>query len=145
MYVMPKQLTFAASVRAVVETAGLALHDEKPKRISRLFDETIADCSFGSGRRWACGKCRQRSLKPPSKPSECRRPLRGDFVFESCVSGTKRIQRHRRAPKHGLSAIPYLLAGKGAFKLNLPQSGREILSRLSILPCRSTTKITASD
>src|SRR5580704_9219027 len=89
-------------VRAVVKTADLALHDEKPERISRLFDETIADCSFGS-RRWrACGKCRQRSLKPPSKPSERRRPLLGNFVFEACPSRTKRNQRHRGAPKHGL-------------------------------------------
>jgi hypothetical protein len=93
------------------------LHDEKPERTSRLFDETIADFSFGSGRPRACGKCRQRSLKPPPKPSERRRPLLGDFVFESCVSRTERIQRHRGAPKHGLPAIPYLLAGKGAFKL----------------------------
>jgi hypothetical protein len=50
-----------------VETAGLALHDEEPERISRLLDE---DLSTGRGRRRACGKCRQRGLKPPSKPSE---------------------------------------------------------------------------
>jgi hypothetical protein len=43
-------------LRAVVETAGLALHDEEPERISRLFDETIADFSIGSGRPRACGK-----------------------------------------------------------------------------------------
>jgi hypothetical protein len=43
------------------------LHDEEPERISRLFDETIADFSIGSDRRRACGKCSQRSLKPPSK------------------------------------------------------------------------------
>jgi hypothetical protein len=55
----------------LVETAGLALHDEEPERISRLFDETIADFLIGVGRSWACGKCRQRGLKPPSKPSEC--------------------------------------------------------------------------
>src|SRR5450755_3860409 len=55
----------------LVETAGLALHDEEPERISRLFDETIADFLIGMGRSWACGKCRQRGLKPPSKPSEC--------------------------------------------------------------------------
>src|SRR6266576_3199972 len=54
-------------LRALVETAGLALHDEEPERISRLFDETIADFSIGSDRRRACGKYRQRSLKPPSK------------------------------------------------------------------------------
>jgi hypothetical protein len=34
----------------VVETAGLALHDEESERISRLFDETIADFSIGIGR-----------------------------------------------------------------------------------------------
>jgi hypothetical protein len=99
-------------VRAVVETAGLPLHDEKPERISRLFDETIANCSFGSGRPWACGKCRQRSLKSPSKPSERRRPLLGNFVFEGCPSGTKRIQRHR-ARSDTWPAIAYLLVGKG--------------------------------
>jgi hypothetical protein len=92
-------------VRTIVETAGFALHDEKPERISRLFDETIADCSFGRGR-WACGKCRQCSLKPSSKPSESRCPFLGYFVFEGCPSRTKRTQCHRRAPKHGLSAIP---------------------------------------
>ena len=54
----------------LVETAGLALHDEEPERISRLFDETIADFSIGIGRPRACGKCRQRGLKPPSKPPE---------------------------------------------------------------------------
>ena len=52
------------------ETAGLALHDEEPERISRLLDETIADFSIGIGRPRACGKCRQRGLKPPSKPPE---------------------------------------------------------------------------
>ena len=76
-------------LRAVVEAAGLALHDEEPERISRLFDETIADFSIGSGRPRACGKRRQRCLKPPSTPSERRRPLLGDLLFESCVSGTK--------------------------------------------------------
>src|SRR6266478_9982466 len=63
-------------LRAVVETAGLALHDEEPERISRLFDETIADFSFGSGRPRACGKCRQRSLKP--RTHRCRRRARLD-------------------------------------------------------------------
>jgi hypothetical protein len=29
-----------------VETAGLALYDEKPKRIPRLLDETLADLSI---------------------------------------------------------------------------------------------------
>jgi hypothetical protein len=53
------------------ETAGLALHDEKPECISRLLDQTIADFSIGMGRPRTCGQCRQRGLKPPSKPSEC--------------------------------------------------------------------------
>ena len=57
-------------LRTVVETAGLALHDEEPERISGPLDETIADFSIGSGRPRACGKCRQRGLEPPSKPSE---------------------------------------------------------------------------
>jgi len=52
------------------ETAGLALHDEEPGRISRLLDETIADFSIGIGCPRACGQCRQRGLKPPSKPPE---------------------------------------------------------------------------
>jgi len=46
------------------------LHDEEPERISGLFDEAISDFSIGIGRPRACGKCRQRALKPPSKPSE---------------------------------------------------------------------------
>ncbi|MET3845030.1 acyl dehydratase [Bradyrhizobium sp. OAE829] len=33
----------------LVETAGLALHDEEPERIPRLFDETIADLSIRVG------------------------------------------------------------------------------------------------
>jgi hypothetical protein len=94
-------------LRAVIETAGLALHDEKPERVSRLFDKTIAGCSFGSGRGWACGKCRQRGLKPPSKPPERRRPLLGDFVLEGCAPRTKRIRRHRRAP--GMACRPTLI------------------------------------
>ena len=53
-----------------VETTGLALYDEEPKRISRLFDETIADFSIRIGCPWACGKCHQRGFKPPSKPRE---------------------------------------------------------------------------
>src|SRR4051794_13495311 len=53
-----------------VETAGLALHDEEPERVSRLFDETIADFPIGICRPWARGKCRQRGLKPPSEPPE---------------------------------------------------------------------------
>lgn len=73
-------------LRAVVETARLALHDEEPECISGLFDETIADFSVGIGRPRVCGNCRQRGLKPPSKPSERRRPLLDDVVFESCVS-----------------------------------------------------------
>jgi hypothetical protein len=57
-------------LRAVVEAAGLALHNEEPERISRLFDETIADFSIGRVRPRACGKCRQRSLsRRPSRPS----------------------------------------------------------------------------
>jgi len=103
-------------VRAVVETAGFALNDEKPKRISRFFDETVADFSFRSGR-WACGKCRQRSLKPPPKPPERLRSLLGNFIFEGCPSRTKRIQCHRRAPKYGLSATAYLFVSNGLFKL----------------------------
>jgi len=54
----------------LVETAGLALHDQEPQRISRLCDQTIADFAIGVGRPRACGKCRQRGLEPPSKPSE---------------------------------------------------------------------------
>ena len=54
-------------LRTVVETAGLALHEEEPERISRLFDETIADFAIGSDRQRASGMCHQRSLKPPSK------------------------------------------------------------------------------
>jgi hypothetical protein len=106
------------------------LHDEKPERTSRFFDETIVDCSFGSVRGRACGKCRQRSLKPPSKPAERRRPFLGNFVFKGCPSRTKRIQRHR-ARSESLSVIPYLLVGKGPFKSKtFPQSGRDFLSRL---------------
>jgi hypothetical protein len=47
-------------VRAIVETAGFALHDEEPERISCFFDETIVGSSFGnaasaaSSRRPAC-------------------------------------------------------------------------------------------
>jgi len=72
-----------------VETAGLALHDQQPERISRLFDETIADLSIGTGGPRACGKCRQRGIEPPSKPSERRRPLLGDLVLERSVSRTE--------------------------------------------------------
>jgi len=57
-------------LRAIVETTGLALHDEEPKRISSLFDETVADLTIAIGRPWARGKCRQRGLKPSPKPSE---------------------------------------------------------------------------
>jgi hypothetical protein len=46
----------------VVETAGLALHDQEPGRISRLLDQTVADFSIGIGRSRVCGKCRQRGL-----------------------------------------------------------------------------------
>jgi hypothetical protein len=38
------------NLHAVVETAGLALHDEKPERIARLFDQAVPDCSFGGPR-----------------------------------------------------------------------------------------------
>ena len=55
---------------AVVETAGFALHDEEPERISGLSNETITGFSIGSGRPRACGECRQRGLEPTSKPSE---------------------------------------------------------------------------
>src|SRR5262249_31592297 len=57
-------------LRAVIKTAGLALHDEEPERISRLIEETVADFWIGMGRPRACRKCCQRALKPPSKPSE---------------------------------------------------------------------------
>jgi hypothetical protein len=99
-------------LRAVVETAGLALHDEEPERISRLFEETIADFSIGRGRPRVCGKCRQRSLKLPSKPSGRRRPLLGDFVFRSCVSGTRQIQRHRRALRNIACRLPLIFRAR---------------------------------
>src|SRR6516164_6535239 len=76
-------------LRAVVKTAGLALHDEKPERISRLLDEIVADFCIAMGGPRACRKCRQRAFKPPSKPCERRRPLLGDLIFEYCVSGTQ--------------------------------------------------------
>src|SRR5262245_56361961 len=99
--------------RAVVETAGLALHDEKPKRISRLFDQTIPDFSIAIGRPRACGKGRQRRLQPSSKPSERDCPLLDDLVFERRVSETKQIQRHGGAPKPGLPVVPHLIARRG--------------------------------
>jgi hypothetical protein len=99
------------------ETAGLALHDKEPERISRLLDETIADFSIGIGRPRACGKCRQRGLKPPSKPPERRRPLLRDLVFERCVSGMKSIHRHiGELRKRSLPIISNLLVGSGLFK-----------------------------
>jgi hypothetical protein len=57
-------------LRAVVEAAGLTLDDEQPEGVSRLFDETITGFSVGRGHPRARSKCRQRSLKPPSKSSE---------------------------------------------------------------------------
>ena len=69
-----------------VETAGLALHDEEPERISRLFDEAIAKLPVGIGRPWACGQCRQRGLRPLSQP-----PERRDFSSATPI-GALRIQ-----------------------------------------------------
>lgn len=134
-------------LRAVVETAGLALHDEKPKRISCLFDETIAGCSFGRGRGWACGKCRQRaaSSRRPSRPSA---DALSWAISYSTVTYPERSEFNAIGALRTMAcrAIPYLLAGRGAFKLKtFPQIGRDFLSRLSILPCRSTAKTTASD
>src|SRR6266550_5668096 len=40
-----------------VETAGLALHDEVPERMSRLIDETLADFLIGMGGSRIRGKC----------------------------------------------------------------------------------------
>jgi hypothetical protein len=87
-----------------------------------------APCSTGLSRisrsalavRGACGKCRQRGLKPPPKPSARRRLLLGDLVFESCVSGTKKIQHYIAAALRNvacrLSLI--LLVGRGCSRQN---------------------------
>ena len=87
-------------LRAVVETAGLALHDEEPERIARLLDQAIANFSLGSCRPRACGKCRQRGLEPPSNEAN--------------------PTPWGRAPKRGLPLIPDILVGRQCSRQNAP-------------------------
>lgn len=70
-----------------VEFAGLALHHEKPERISRLFDETIAVFPIGISHPRARGKCRQRGLGVPNEVHARMGPL-----AMPCIRPTKTIE-----------------------------------------------------
>src|SRR6202049_1450313 len=84
----------------VVETAGLALHNEEPKRIFRLLDQTGANLWIDLR---ACANRLQRGLMPAPQAPQRRRSFFGDFVFEGGESRTKGIRRDERGSERGLS------------------------------------------
>jgi hypothetical protein len=102
----------------VVETAGLALHDEEPERISRLFDETIADFSIGIGR--PRGMRQVPSARPQAAAQAVRAPTPSpgrSRIRELCIRNEENSTLYsRRAPKRGLPIIPHLIGRQGLFK-----------------------------
>jgi len=78
----------------LVETHGLALHDEQPERVAGLFDEMLADFRSKSEFGWyAASAVSVSSSRCPSRASVDARSSAISY-WSVALSGTKQIHRH---------------------------------------------------
>ena len=97
-----------------VETAGRALHNEEPERISRLFDETIADFPIGISP--SAGTRQVPSARPQAAVQAVRAltPAPGrSRIRELRIQNEVNPTSYWRAPKPGLPIISDLIGRQG--------------------------------